>query len=399
MTIVLPLLQGLFLALGLGALAFALVSLMDGIRFHLRMRERLGPESEPDGTVAVLVPVRGVDPTLEATLKALDAQTHPRYRLLFIVDGGDPVVRFLEGRRWNRPVQIVQAAPRPRCSGKIAALLSGLDALDEGDEVVAFADSDIVPDDEWLARLVTPLSEPGVAATTGYRWYFPGDGGFGAALQSAWNAAAGNVLFHPRWVYLWGGAMALRRTTLKEIDVRAKWERALSDDMVLTQALKDADRRIVFVPRATVATYSDASVSEALAWTHRQACLALLYAPAMRRLTLPYGLHVGSLGLGLIALGLVVLGPVFLAAAALLLSPVYLGLLKNAVRRDAFRRAMPAFQDDFSKGRLRFYLGVLVLPFVMLWNVRRARRMDRFAWRGKVYRFASPTDVSVEEED
>ncbi|MFQ5919874.1 MAG: glycosyltransferase [Thermoplasmata archaeon] len=391
-------LMGLFLVLGIGSALFAIISFADGVRFSRRVGASLRNDVGFAARVAVLMPVRGSDPTLDRTLEALAAQEHRDFRVVFITDPEDPVAAHLRGADLGRPTAVVEAHPRTGCSGKIAALLSGLEHLEEEDDVVVFADSDIVPDRSWLRSLLGPLRDAKVAASTGYRWYFPLQGGLGPGLQSAWNSAASNVLFSPQWQYLWGGSYAIRRPVLEGLDIESRWAESLSDDMVMTQALRERGHRMAFAPRATVANYTGKSWGEVLRWTTRQTLLALLYNPAMRRLTVPYALHVGSFVLGLLAVALSAIAPPLLIAAALLLSPAYLGLVKGALRRAAFARSMPAFREEFRRHRFWFYLGTFALPFVMLYNVRKASRMSAFEWRGKVYRFTSPHDIRMETE-
>lgn len=374
---------------------FGVISLADGIRFLTRVRHALATGSSFRPRAAVLVPVRGEDPHFEDTFDSLEGQEYPDYRLVFIVDPGDVAEERLRDIAGSQDVTIVGSKPLHGCSGKIAALLAGLECLEVGDEVVVFADSDIRPDGKWLSNLVAPLEDPTVGASTGYRWYFATRGGIGPSIQSAWNAAAANVLFSQRWTYLWGGSYAMRRTTLAALGIEERWRRSLSDDMVMTQALKERGHRIVFSPRATVANYTDYTLRQTVNWTNRQACLALLYAPAMRKLTLPYAVYTGSVVLAAIALVLALASFSFLVPGALLLAPVYLGLLKGLVRRAAFREAMPEFRMEFSGHRAFFYLATAILPILMLLNVRRASRMREFEWRGKVYRFTSPEDISV----
>ncbi|MFQ6012955.1 MAG: glycosyltransferase [Thermoplasmata archaeon] len=398
MSLVLLLLQDTLLALGIGSALFALISLADGIRFFRRVAASLRGTDVYEPRVAVLVPVRGSDPTLDRTLEALGGQEYGDYRLLFLVDAGDPVEARLREAHLPRPTIVLEAPSRPGCAGKISALLTGLESLGERDEVVVFADSDIVPDRAWLRALVAPLHDAKVAASTGYRWYFPLRGGLGPGLQSAWNSASANVLFSRRWQYLWGGSYAIRRSVLEEVDIVPRWRRALSDDMVMTKALQERGHEIAFAPRATVANYAKGTWRDVVRWTNRQACLALLYNPAMKRLTVPYALYVGSFILALLAFALSPLNGTFLIAALLLLSPVLFGVVKGMLRRAAFARAMPAFRDAFRRHRFWYYLGTFVLPFLMLHNVRRATRMSTFEWRGKVYRFTSPEDIRVETE-
>ncbi|MEE9600090.1 MAG: glycosyltransferase family 2 protein [Thermoplasmata archaeon] len=384
-----------FLILGIGSGLFALISLADGISFFHRISAALKVDGAFQPKAVVLIPVRGLETTLAETLSALLHQQYTAYRLIFITDPDDEADRYFRDLHFEEPVTVVRSKPLDGCSGKIAALLSGLEHIHPDDEVIAFADSDIIPGPDWLARLAAPLRDPDIAASTGYGWYFPTIGGLGPALQSAWNSAAGNVMFSGRWAYLWGGSYAIRREVLEDLKIEEAWRRSLSDDMVMTQALKEAGYSIAFAPRATVANYTDSSFSEVIHWTNRQACLALLYAPAMRRLALPYGIYAASLFLGLLATGLLLLSPAFLLPALLLLSPLYLGLLKNLLRRWAFKRAMPSFRREFSRFRGWFYLATVLLPFLMMYNVRKARRIREFEWRGNVYRFSSPEHITV----
>ncbi|MFQ5908809.1 MAG: glycosyltransferase [Thermoplasmata archaeon] len=398
LSLILQILLGILLALGIGSSLLALISLADGIRFSRRMAASLQETATYEGRAAVLMPIRGSDPTLNRTLKALSGQDHAEFRVVFITDPEDPVAGRLREANLRGPTTILEASPRSECSGKISALLTGLEHLEEGDDVVVFADSDIVPDRRWLDSLLAPLQDANVAASTGYRWYFPLRGGLGPGLQSAWNSAAANVLFSPRWQYLWGGSYTIRRSVLDQLDIASRWDQSLSDDMVMTQTLREQGLTMSFAPRATVANYTGETWRDVLLWTNRQTLLALLYNPAMRRLTLPYALHVGSFVLAWVALALSPFHPLLLLPAVLLLSPAYLGLVKGALRRSAFARSMPAFQDAFRRHRFWFYLGTFLLPFLMLYNVRKATHMTSFEWRGKTYRFTSPRDIQVETE-
>lgn len=370
-----------------------MISFADGLVFLRRMRRALRVRATWEPPVAVLLPIRGFDSRLEDTLRALESQRYPRYRLIVVTDADDEAEDAIRALPRRDSTVLVRAKPQAGCSGKIAALLTGLDHLEPEDELVAFADSDIHPDPDWLAQLVAPLGDDTVAAATGYRWYFPLRPGLGPALQSAWNSAAANVLFSTRWVYLWGGSCVVRRKVLESLALQERWRRSLSDDMVLTRALKEAGHRLVFAPRATVRNDAVSGFKEVMRWTHRQACMALLYAPDMARLTLPYGLYAGSLALAVLAASLVPVSRAFLLPALLLLSPVALGLGKNVLRRAAFRQAMPSFRPAFARHRVWFYLATAILPFVMLLNVRRARRTEGFTWRGRRYRFRGPEEV------
>ena len=56
---------------------------------------------------------------------------------------------------------------------KVSNLRKAVEGLTEAYDVFVFTDSDIAPSRGWLTKLVTPLGNPRVGATTTYRWLIP----------------------------------------------------------------------------------------------------------------------------------------------------------------------------------------------------------------------------------
>ena len=99
-----------------------------------------------------------------------------------------------------------------------------------------------------------PLADETIGATTGFRWYFPEDGGFWPLLRSVWDSTiAGNMNTKDR-NFAWGGGMAVRRATFEQARVAEFWKGTVSDDYRLTAALNKARLGIRFVPGGMVAT-------------------------------------------------------------------------------------------------------------------------------------------------
>ena len=132
--------------------------------------ERHGPYTP---SAVVIVPVKGADDCLPHHIFALSNQDYPRYRVQYVVESvDDPAHRSLLQAGCD-----VLVAGRARHGGqKVHNLLAALDSLRHGDEVVVFADADGTPSKEWLRRLVAPLRNPDIGATTSYRWMVPGKG-------------------------------------------------------------------------------------------------------------------------------------------------------------------------------------------------------------------------------
>src|SRR5207245_9938612 len=148
--------------------------------------------------------------------------------------------------------------------GKVNALRSALAHLRPVDEVVAFADSDIRPARDWLRHLVQPLADSTVGVATGFRWYIPPRPTFWSLVRAEWNAVSANVLFDPRRSFAWGGSSAVRAEHLPQLRLEDRWRGVLSDDLVLTQAVRDAGLRIAYAPPALVPPFDVADRSACL---------------------------------------------------------------------------------------------------------------------------------------
>src|SRR5438445_4620506 len=125
-------------------------------------------------SVALILPVRGLDEGFDENLRALLSQAYPRYRLLVVADdSSDPAAARIEtiARDFPRvPVARILSEANP-LGGKVNALRSALGQLVPEDEVVVFADSDICSAGDWLRQLVQPFVDSSVGVQTGYCCY------------------------------------------------------------------------------------------------------------------------------------------------------------------------------------------------------------------------------------
>ena len=179
---------GLALLLGLLALA--------GDRERARyataqLAERLRDAECPRATV--IVPVKGYDEGLAANLAALATLDYPDYELIVVARAvGDIPEGCLPAS-----AQLLFAGEGDAATGeKINNLLAAVRAARLESQLFAFADSDGQVRRTWLRALAAPLRDPGVGASTGYRWHIPTRAGFWPIMRSAWNAViAGGLRF------------------------------------------------------------------------------------------------------------------------------------------------------------------------------------------------------------
>lgn len=226
----------------------------------------------------VIVPVKGPEDGLAANLAALAALDYPDFELIVATrEPGD----LPEGVAPPR-ARIVVAGPCPDGTGeKVHNLLAAIQRARPATEVYAFADSDIAVNRGWLRSLVSALAMPDAAASTGYRWHLPPQGGFWALLRSVWDSAALGMFRPGGAAFAWGGSMAVRKRDFEHLNIAAHWRDAVSDDYVLTAAIHAAQKKIAFAPGALSADRSAITGRALLEWVRRQLILTRVHRPGM----------------------------------------------------------------------------------------------------------------------
>lgn len=201
-------------------------------------------------SVAVLKPLCGVEPGLDANLRSFCTQAYPRFEVIMgardATDSALPIARrtaieagthvqIAVGGRWLGPNQKVNT---------LAHLGSRVDA-----DVVVIADSDIRVDSRYLAAIVEPLADPSVGVVTClYR---------GAPTGTLWSrlgALAINEWFLPSVLlsralgsetYCSGSTMAMRREVLEAIGGFEALAPLLADDHELGARIRRLGLRSV----------------------------------------------------------------------------------------------------------------------------------------------------------
>jgi hypothetical protein len=262
-----------------------------GIAFDRRVRRdlaRAGDLREQGGAfryqprVAIILPCRGVDEKLEHTVERLSRQNYDDYQVIFTLESSDDPAYAAIGQ-WTAPwpmgkAQRVVAGLAEQRSQKVHNLLAAVAAVGEDRDVLVFLDSDAVPGTDWLGYMVAPLQDRRVGAATGYRWY-AATGGLASGLRCAWNAATLSLMEDPERTFCWGGATAMLRRTFVDAQVARYWDRAVSDDLQVTRAIRAAGLTIHFVPQALVPSHEPTTLKQFLSFARRQLLITRIGAP------------------------------------------------------------------------------------------------------------------------
>ena len=240
-------------------IALGLYSLWDGYEWFRMVRRRLSSHAgfyAP--AAAVICPCKGTEPGLEENLMALTRFDYANYEIYFsLATSLDPALKIVEKVKAAsaRPVHIVIAGPAEDCGEKVHNLRRAVESLPDNFEVIVFTDSDVRLPKGWLGKLVAPLQDPRLGATTAYRWIIPsrtiGAGGFASALASAWNASVATMLGHAAREFLlgrWHGhpAQHVQRCTRAGGLGRCGQRRLCADP----RARKRPANRLCFAPNA-----------------------------------------------------------------------------------------------------------------------------------------------------
>jgi cellulose synthase/poly-beta-1,6-N-acetylglucosamine synthase-like glycosyltransferase len=350
------------------------------------------PEDEPPPDpylppVSLIVPVKGLDHDLSENLRSLAAQDYPDFELIIVCcNATDEAVRVARLALEDRARVLVSDQPPGDTGEKVHNLRYAVRLARLESEVFVFADSDGQVTSGWLRALVSPLHDESIGATTGFRWYFPEEGGFWPLLRSVWDSTIAGNMNTKDHNFAWGGGMAVRRETFERARVADFWKGAVSDDYRLTHALDAAGLGIRFVPGAMVATTGHCSRQEFLDWARRQLTITKVYR---RKLWIAgFISHVFYCGAMVMSLAMALTGsPLALMGFVVTVIP---GMGKGAMRSYAARLMFPERHDWLDRFSWAYFWLVPVATWVWLYTFARSAVTRTIEWRGNVYELIAP---------
>ena len=347
------------------------------------------PSSSP--RTAVIVCLRGHDPSLEECLRSLAAQRFSNLEIHIAFDSEQdtavkPAKEFVAN--CNRPVQLhFLPAQAGTCGLKCDLQSYVIESLGPDVEIVVFMDADGIARPDWLERLVAPLSRPNVGAVSGNRW-FESAPGWGSQIRRYWNAAAIVQMYLYR--IPWGGALAMRKETIQNADLLTIWRTTLCEDTVVKQSLQPLGLDVVYLPRLVLSSRETTSVSSAANWISRQLLTAKLYHPswplvAMHSLSVGASVVVSSLFVAIALIAGAWTAALLVFAAFILYQACNLTIW-SWIETSTFEPGTAENHGLKEPGLLQKAVLITATQLIHSWAAIRAATMRDITWRGIRYR-------------
>jgi len=373
------------------ALALAWLSLRGERKRAGYLERRLAETAEALPPASVIVPVKGPDEGLRENLAALASLDYPDYELIVVArtaadipPGALPsgVKVVLAQGHDHKHHSLTVAAPMAQTSEKVQNLLAAVRATRKRSAIFAFADSDGRPTRRWLRALAAPLGEPGVGASTGYRWFTPEPPTFWSLLRGVWDAVAFGRLGPGDCEFAWGGAMAMRKETFFEARVPEHWSGTVSDDYALADAAHAAGLGIAWAPGALTPCFERVSAGRFFRWARRQMTITRVYRP---RLWWPalvaHLLYCGGMAASVWAS---ILG--YRLAEWALIAQLSPGMLKGLNRAILAKAALPEYEPWFRRHAWVHAIWQPLATWIWLVVLVASGFGNTIEWRGRQYR-------------
>jgi ceramide glucosyltransferase len=360
----------------------------------------------------LIVPCKGLDSAFQQNITSFFNQDYENYLLWFVVADKEDTAftalcelkNHLSQSSKAKDVQILLAGPAQSCSQKNHNLLYCYQRIGSDIEVLAFADSDICVRSDWLSHIVYPLRKSKNGAATGYRWYVPKKNNLASLTLSAVNAKIAQLLGNSPFNQAWGGSMAIRVETFRELGLDKIWPKALSDDLSLTYAVKKTGKKVVFVPACLVASYESTTWGKLFEFGRRQFLITRVSTPGTWWFGLASCLYsiLGSWGCAAFAIYAAVKLPTtnyqlsLLAAVPILFFTAQ--FIRAVLRQKMAYKLLNYERRETGDGRramvadlLFFWLWSLLLLFFII-----SSAFGRtITWRGIKYKLLGPTQTIV----
>lgn len=308
----------------------------------------------------IIMPIKGIDLTLEDNLVSIKEQDYDNYDLIAVVDSEeDPCIKILDKLK----IKYIISDKGGKGSGKVKAIATALKTFENYD-VYVLIDSDVRVSKNWLKKMIEALSNKEIGLVTAFPIFKPLNG-FWSKVKSVWGLVGLRMMESRYTRFGWGGSLSFRKDLIDK-EFLEYFKNCLSDDIALTSRCKRIGLKIHFVRDASIKVYCKEDFHSFIEWSNRQTALSILGNSKV----FSYGLIYYLLN-NLLFLSSIILSFLISLFYILFMIPIIINAIKNAIK--------------LKNNNLTIFLISLIINFIYTYNLIKAKTMKYIIWRGNKY--------------
>jgi hypothetical protein len=232
---------------------------------------------------AVVMCVRGCDPSLARGLQGILNQKYANYQIHLVIDSRTDTAwtvahQIKQKHDAENRLHIHELRDRsPTCGLKCSALVQGIGFLPVETKYLLLTDSDVTTHPFWMADLIGPLeNDPDIGIVMGTQWFEPAAGStWGALVRSAWNAGAmvPTIFFRNPWA----GTTGMRLEDIQRGDFVDTWKTSMVDDGPLRGLMAKLGKRVEVAPSLIMVNEENCTFEYSWRWVARMLTWSRLY--------------------------------------------------------------------------------------------------------------------------
>jgi cellulose synthase/poly-beta-1,6-N-acetylglucosamine synthase-like glycosyltransferase len=221
----------------------------------------------------IFVPCKGWNKDLYAYLSSILNQDYGNYKVIFITESEEDKSNIeIEKlvKEYDKAIHIISGKAE-KCAQKNHNLLKAIEKYSDSD-IFVFCDSDLLYDKNWLSNLVKPFSDENISFSASF---YSVEGqennkNFASIFYSGFSFFTLMMLLGVDAI--WGGSMAMRKSTFERLGIAELWKKTVVDDMTTAKIVKKEKEKVFIVyPNGLKSFISDStSLKNVFRWSKRQ---------------------------------------------------------------------------------------------------------------------------------
>jgi ceramide glucosyltransferase len=221
----------------------------------------------------IFVPCKGWNENLNACLRSILNQDYSNYKVIFITESEEDkatteILKLL--KEYDNAFHLISGRTKT-CSQKNHNLLMAVDRYSDCD-IFVFCDSDLLLEKYWLSNLVRPLSDKSTSFSASFYSVESRDEIRNFTRMFYTGFSSYTLMMLVGTDVIWGGSMAVKKNSFKELGIAELWKKTVVDDMTIAKLVRKENEKVFIVYPNGIKSFINGATSmkNVLKWSIRQ---------------------------------------------------------------------------------------------------------------------------------